>query len=172
MKTYHFSALACFALCFGLSSVSARAEDAPARGLVTSAACPYSCRDAGLPKESCRERRRGSVCEVEDLTQAPGHRTMMRLPGAASRQKAEPRGQLRTWRDTNGTWAAIPASMSGAAPQPGQRGLITSANCPYSCKQAGLSPEVCRERRSGNVCEVEDLTQAPGHRTLFRMPRQ
>ena len=50
------------------------------RGFITSSSCPFSCAQAGVPKEFCVERRNGASCEVEDLRQGPGFQTLMRVP--------------------------------------------------------------------------------------------
>ena len=44
---------------------------AQSQGLVTSRACPYSCKSAGLKKGKCRDWREGNRCFVEDLTKKP-----------------------------------------------------------------------------------------------------
>lgn len=136
--------------------------DVPAartRGLVTSAPCPYSCMDEGLTKDVCRERQLGTICEIEDFTQAPGHRSMIRVPKADVDNMSKPQrlGQSS---------APVPARV------PGRRGLVTSAQCPYSCKDAGLTAEECQEMQLGEVCQIEDFTQAPGHRSLVRVPQE
>lgn len=136
--------LALVACAFTASPALAEPEPAARRGLITSAPCPYTCADAKLSSDVCREHRSGDTCQVEDLTQAPGHRSLLRVP------------------------ATLAAAAPSAAADAGRRGLVTSASCPYGCKEAGLSPEICREHRSGDTCQVEDLSQAPGHRTLIR----
>ncbi len=121
------------------------------RGLITSSSCPYTCEDAKVPAESCRERQRGGVCEVEDLRQAPGHRTVYRFAGKQD---------------------ALPAKATpAAARQDGRRGLITSGNCPFDCGMAKIPEADCRAWQEGDRCQVEDLRQAPGHRTLYRIKR-
>ena len=140
---YPFFALCAVFVCFA----AAKAED-KRRGLVTSTQCPYTCSDARIPAEDCRERQRGGVCEVEDLRQAPGHRTLYRTRGAA----------------------AGAAARAAERRSPNARGLVTSAACPYSCRDARIPADSCREWQAGDRCFVEDLRQAPGHRTLMRVP--
>ena len=146
------------------SNLPAQAE-APRqqRGLVTTASCPYSCQDAGLDKSNCREWQSGAVCEIEDFTQAPGHRSLIKAP-AVSGNKAQPKP--RTWRDGNGTWLTVSTNQATEPLKPNARGLVTTSLCPYDCKRAGLDPKFCREWREGETCHVEDLLQAPGHRSL------
>lgn len=128
-------------------------------GLVTSAPCPYSCMDEGLTKDVCRERQLGTICEVEDLTQAPGHRSMIRVPKADVDNMSAPQRLEHSLEHSS-------------APMPGRRGLVTSSHCPYSCKDAGLTVSECQEMQVGDVCQIEDFTQAPGHRSLVRVPRE
>lgn len=120
------------------------------RGLVTTTSCPFTCEDAGLTSDVCKERRVGDKCQVEDMTQAPGHRSMIKVP--ASKQRA---------------------SMNQEAPaaDDSRRGLITSSRCPFTCADLGVPNADCREKQMGDTCQVEDLRQAPGHRSLVRMPR-
>lgn len=161
--------LVIFAALISSSPVFAKPETA--RGLVTTATCPFSCRDAGVPVEFCRQSQNGSKCTVEDLRQAPGHRTMYRMNSST---KATADLQKKEWRDSNGTWANIPAEGAATAtnkPKSGERGMVTSAKCPYDCQMAGLASDICRQWRSGSTCHVEDLTQAPGHRTMYRARR-
>lgn len=124
------------------------------RGLVTSSDCPYGCKDAGLSAADCTERKVGDTCQIEDFTQPPGHRSMVRVN----------RGDF-----TASDQQVSRSSSTTLAVDEGRRGLITSTSCPYTCRDAGLSDQVCRESRVGNTCRVEDLTQPPGHRTLVRV---
>ncbi len=50
------------------------------RGFITSSTCPFSCAQAGVPKDFCVERQNGNSCEVEDMRQGPGFQTLMRVP--------------------------------------------------------------------------------------------
>ncbi len=150
-----------------LTASVALADSAGRRGLITSSDCPFTCRDLGLKSDTCREWEAGDSCFVEDLTQAPGHRSLMRVPGAPS-SKPSARGRMR--RDTEGTWITLTKGEAkgdapAAAPAPGKRGLVTTAPCPFSCASAGLEAANCREWQDGDSCHVEDLLQAPGHRT-------
>lgn len=124
------------------------ADEAPAarRGLITTAPCPFGCRDLKLGSDVCRETKDGDECVVEDFTQPPGHQSMIKVRQAA---------------------ATAPTKN---APESGRRGLVTTAPCPYSCKSAGLPAESCREFKDGDKCTVEDFTQPPGHRSLLRLP--
>ncbi len=134
------------------------------RGLITSTTCPYTCADAGIPEDSCREYREGNTCMVEDLTQPAGHRTLFRektngirvnKPTAIPRVlvKPNPDDPLHPLPNDNGSE---------------RRGLITSGPCPITCQSLGVAPEHCREWSEGTRCFVEDFTQAPGHRTLMK----
>lgn len=173
-----FLALVCGIVGLALGMPGQAGAEQVKRGLITSAECPYSCISAGLPADTCRDWRKFDRCFVEDLTQAPGHRTLARLPQGSA--PAAPQAGSKSYRDPNqtGTWVKIPKTDfrpqdSGGNAQlraDGPRGLVTSAACPYSCKAANLSPDVCREWRTADTCYVEDLTQAPGHRTLARLP--
>lgn len=49
-----------------------------------------------------------------------------------------------------------------------KRGLVTSSQCPYSCKDTDIPLEFCRDYQLGTTCRVEDLRMEPGHRTLIR----
>lgn len=114
------------------------------RGLITSGPCPLTCKDLNVPRNLCRESRAGNTCRVEDFSQPPGHRSMIRVRGKAPKPRAEsPRARLKTNR----------------------RGLITSSTCPYNCRMARVPKDLCRDWRAGDTCYVEDLTQPPGHRT-------
>ena len=148
---------------------SSGAEAAPAakaektrRGLVTSTICPYSCADAGIPREHCRERRIGTTCQVEDLRQVPGHRSMVRLP----RTKA----LAKNTRSAVSTADSSSSAGGNKAAKRNRRGLVTSGACPYGCREARVPLEHCREWRVGNQCHVEDYTQPAGHRTVVRIP--
>ncbi len=123
------------------------------RGLVTTANCPYTCAEAGLSSQNCVERKVGNKCQIEDFTQPAGHRSMARV----NREEA---------RSSN---VNSRAKQTTLMVEPGRRGLITSTNCPYTCKDAGLQKNVCQESRVGNTCRIEDFTQPPGHRTLVRL---
>ena len=162
-------------LCLLASSAAAESNR---RGLITSSTCPFTCGDLGLKPESCREWEAGDSCFVEDLSQAPGHRSLMRVPGAAGPEAAVheasgARGRMR--RDTEGTWITLTngeargdvARNPSKPVDPSARGLVTTAPCPYSCESAGLPSESCREWRDGERCHVEDLLQAPGHRSAI-----
>lgn len=61
------------------------------------------------------------------------------------------------------------AFAESASTEGSRRGLVTSTQCPYSCQTAGLTPDNCREWQVGDKCMVEDLTQAPGHRSMIRV---
>ncbi len=50
------------------------------RGLITSSACPYTCKMAKIPESQCREWQQGAKCMVEDFGQPAGHRSLIRLP--------------------------------------------------------------------------------------------
>lgn len=130
------------ALALLLLSSSAQAEQ---RGLVTSGTCPLTCKRLAVPSEVCREWQAGERCFVEDLSQPPGHRSV----------------------------ALVRPSMQVAATSnqdSERRGLVTSAACPFTCKDAGVPKEYCRESKVGSMCQVEDLSQAPGHRSMIRVP--
>ncbi len=136
----------CLMMILSITQVSAQ-EQQGRRGLITTSACPYSCRDAGIPKDQCRESRSGDACEVEDFSQPPGHRSVVRVNASAFLQ-AEPK----------------PANAA-QSDNIERRGLVTSSSCPYTCSIAGISAQSCREWRNGDTCYVEDLLQAPGHRS-------
>jgi hypothetical protein len=101
---------------------------------------------------------------VEDFTQVPGHRSMIRIPNSAfigvdgergteTQRPSQPRGRLKS-------------TPVGKA----RRGLVTSAQCPYTCRSAGVPKNMCREWKDSMKCFVEDFTQVPGHRSLIRVP--
>lgn len=132
----------CFLLCVTVAA-DAEAPKGERRGLITTASCPYTCQMAGVSTNVCKEWRAGDTCYVEDLSQAPGHRSVVRIPGGrdqASDERLRPKASLN------------------------KRGLITSSSCPYDCARARVSPEFCREWQADGLCYVEDFTQAPGHR--------
>jgi len=137
------------------------------RGLVTSARCPFTCEMAKIDQSNCRQWQTGDDCHVEDLTQAPGHRSVAFVKEANLPGKKQPQSRMR--RDATGTWIDVSSSASATAIN--TNGLVTSAQCPFSCADEGLSAEQCREWNMGDVCFVEDLTQAPGHRSMLRVPK-
>lgn len=149
------------------------------RGLITSASCPFDCAMAGVPKSSCRSWQAGDECYVEDLSQGPGHRTLLLLPeGTKAPRAAVPAGS-RMRRDGQGTWITVGGAGRGgekrggiasdpqAANYAGKRGLITSAECPFDCSSAQVPESQCRSWTDGERCFVEDLLQAPGHRSML-----
>lgn len=150
-----------------ISSNSAVAESAR-RGLVTSGLCPLSCEDLGVPLNSCKEWSAGQKCFVEDMRSPAGHRSVAivsPIKGAAVLPKSEIKKPLEdstmsTTEDSSNNLASIDDS---------RRGLITSSSCPYTCLQAGVPAQDCRESKTGSTCSVEDLRQAPGHRSLLRV---
>lgn len=130
----------------GLSDAQVQESNGTARrGLVTTGSCPYSCKIAGLAAEQCREWTDGATCSVEDFTQPAGHRSMFRVKAVNALEvlPKDNRAQLGTER----------------------RGLVTSSNCPYTCKMANLPADQCREWTDGQMCYVEDFSQPPGHRS-------
>lgn len=158
-------------------AASAGAEQAGARrGLITTASCPFDCAMAGVAKDSCRSWQAGDECYVEDLSQGPGHRSLLVLPeGMRAPASAAMRGGMR--RDGQGTWITVPRAEgrrgSAAALPPvesGKRGLVTTAQCPYGCAAAGVPESHCRSWTDGDLCYVEDLLQAPGHRSMLSVP--
>ncbi|MCB0346796.1 MAG: hypothetical protein KDD66_16890 [Bdellovibrionales bacterium] len=148
---------AAFILAFAQVSNTRAESSGERRGLVTTAACPYSCKDAGLNSQDCAERRVGDSCQIEDFTQPPGHRSMVRVG-----KDAAPEAQ---------NFSNARAKETTLMVDPDRRGLITSSTCPYTCKDAGLQMNVCRESRVGDTCRIEDFTQPPGHRTLVRVAK-
>lgn len=118
-------------------------------GLVTSGPCPLTCKQSGLSADSCREWQVGDTCNVEDFTQPAGHRSMIKVPTGDIIAQNESGGQV------------------GAGTR---RGLVTSSTCPYTCKNANVPKDFCREWTEGTNCYVEDFSQAPGHRTMIRLP--
>ena len=137
------------------------------RGLITSTTCPYSCADAGIAAENCREFREGNTCMVEDLTQPAGHRTLFREQTngikVANDIKPEPVPRVMVEFDQNDPLNPKPINQGEE-----RHGLITSGSCPLSCATLGVAPEHCREWNEGTRCFVEDFTQAPGHRTFLK----
>ena len=131
---------------FVLVSFSAQAE-VNKRGLITSTNCPYTCADAGLTSEFCKEKRIGNTCQIEDLTQPPGHRTMVRV---------------HTFTPSEGVHISPKKTE--------QRGLVTTSNCPYDCELARVPSQYCRQWKEGGKCKVEDLRQPAGHRSRVGMP--
>ena len=63
---------------------------------------------------------------------------------------------------------SLASEVLAAEPALGKRGLITSSECPFGCRDLGLSRESCREWEAGDLCYVEDLLQAPGHRSMMK----
>ena len=120
------------------------------RGLITSGACPLGCKDFNLPANLCREFRSGDKCSVEDFSQPPGHRSMIRVRDSQYK---------KSWSEKDKQSLKMK-----------RRGLITTASCPYTCKDAGAPKGLCRESRSGDLCRVEDFSQVPGHRSMIRVP--
>lgn len=174
---YSKSAAVFALLCIFAGGAADAVAESNRRGLITSSSCPFTCSDLGLKADRCREWEAGDSCFVEDLSQAPGHRSLMRVPVATSAVAPTARGRMR--RDTEGTWITLTnAEVRGDVTQkparpadPAARGLVTTAPCPFSCQSAGLPQESCREWRDGDSCHVEDLLQAPGHRSALRPSR-
>lgn len=54
----------------------------------------------------------------------------------------------------------------------GRRGLVTSGQCPLTCRRLGVDPENCREWQQGTKCMVEDFTQPAGHRSVINVSPQ
>lgn len=118
------------------------------RGLITTAACPFGCKDLKLSPDQCRETRAGDLCQVEDFTQPAGHQSMARVAKSESISRS------------------VEQSKDGTR----GRGLVTSSSCPYSCKTAKVAAEQCREWTDGEKCYVEDLGQPAGHRSRVKAP--
>lgn len=130
-----------------VSSASAQEQASGAkRGLITSGPCPLRCEDLKVPRKFCKETRYGTTCQVEDLSQPAGHRSMARVP-------------LKNYKE----WS----SKTEKNMKMKRRGLVTTAPCPYTCKDAGVPQKFCRESKAGNQCQVEDLSQVPGHRSMI-----
>ncbi len=158
----------------GISGQRGRMENQTSdkrRGFVTSTSCPFSCRDAKIPQEHCRERRVGNRCEVEDLRLGAGHQSMIRIPLSAYRIPGRQTAGARSSASTSGASRRRGGSTQAASAPANRRGMITSAQCPYSCRMAGVPADFCREWKAGPTCYVEDYTQAPGHRSMIRIPR-
>lgn len=165
MYFYRFSLtlLVIFILSFGAHAEEKKSDFLKKRrGLVTSSKCPFDCRNLNLASDLCREWESGDTCYVEDYTQVPGHRSMIRVPTSAfsaptksssvsQQQASEQRGRM-------------------ARPEASRKGMITSAQCPYSCKSAGVPENLCQDWSDGVKCYVEDFTQVPGHRSMIRIP--
>jgi len=141
------------------------------RGFVTTAACPYSCSDAGVPKSHCKTWRRGSSCSVEDLRKGPGHQSVIKFFSA----KRQLTNRKRSFRGIDGTWITLSKKENDSRKKGPifKNGMITSAPCPFDCRIAGISKAYCREKKVGNTCQVEDLRQPPGHQSLVHVgPRR
>ena len=134
-----------------VSSALAQSEQGK-RGLITTAACPYSCKDAGIEQSQCRESKSGDTCEVEDLSQPPGHRSLVRLNAASTMANTAAEQSSNT-------------SNSAELSKTTRRGLVTSSVCPYNCRMARIPENSCRQWQEGDKCFVEDLNQPPGHRS-------
>ncbi|MCB0336899.1 MAG: hypothetical protein KDD62_11365, partial [Bdellovibrionales bacterium] len=147
----------------GVPDAEPSSTQAMRRGLVTSAPCPLSCKDLGVPQEQCRSWQQGDRCLVEDLGQPAGHRSMARVrPG----EYADSRSAAPRQAGASSSGAAWPSVAAGD----GRRGLVTSSTCPYTCKMARVPAEMCREWKQGDVCMIEDFGQVPGHRTRVAIP--
>jgi hypothetical protein len=53
--------------------------------------------------------------------------------------------------------------LSSTAEAQRQKGFVTSAPCPYSCRSQGIQKRYCKDWKEGNTCYVEDLRRAPGN---------
>lgn len=166
MNVKYYFLLAVVVCVFTLSAHAEEKSDflKKRRGLITSSTCPFNCRNLNLPSNLCKDWQSGNTCYVEDFTQVPGHRSMIRIPteafmsdDAPPTKPVEPQSQSR-------------GRMKSSSQQGSRRGLVTSAQCPYSCRNVGVSKNLCREWSEGTKCFVEDLTQVPGHRSLIRVP--
>lgn len=145
-----------------LTNRSALAQVESRRGFITSSRCPFTCKDAAVPESDCRESRRGDICDVEDLRQPPGHRTVFRTRVPIVKAPSVDANEVDSQPSFQDRSQEIDASKTAT------RGLITSGACPLDCKSINIPQEYCREWRTGDRCYVEDLSQAAGHRTLFK----
>ncbi len=137
------------------------------RGLVTSGSCPLTCNDLRIPAADCKERTVGTECQVEDLRQPAGFQTVVQVGSGANKASVGLPGQM-----SGGLPAKTVSSQNAAATrESGQRGLVTSSNCPLSCGDLAVPSHQCEERALGSSCEVEDFRYGPGHQTLIRVPR-
>lgn len=134
-------------------------------GLITSAPCPYSCKDAEIPENMCREWQRGSVCEVEDFRFPAGHRTLFK---AHQPIKKPFNGRVVPENPYKDKVQNIPDGMPYHSPNSKRHGLVTSGPCPLTCQQLSVPPHQCQMWKTGNRCFVEDFRQPAGHRSLFR----
>lgn len=156
-----------FGIVPGVVRENCLAEEVVRHGLITSAACPYTCSDAHVSKGDCRQWQVGEVCFVEDLLQAPGHRSMFRLRGSAVGAAVEDRS--RSVRTTDGTWLTVGGRGEAHSEVPlNSRGLVTTANCPLSCRDLGVPEKACREWKAGGLCHIEDLRQGAGHQSMLK----
>ena len=147
-----------------ISSAAAENAGKSRRGLITTGACPLTCRDLGVAEEFCREGRMGNKCSVEDLSQPPGHRSLAWVRRGQSRRRTA--APMPNKAVSLGEVAGEDAPVN----DPSRRGLVTTSSCPYTCVEAGIPQGFCRESRAGNSCQVEDLRQPPGHRSMIRLP--
>ena len=147
-----------FILCCSLpSNVFAQSK----HGLITSAPCPYSCQQADIPANYCREWRRGSVCEVEDLRLPAGHRTLF-LKNQPIKKDFIPEDPFKNKVQN------IPDGRPYQSMKSKRHGLVTSGLCPLTCQQLSIPPHQCQMWKTGNRCFVEDFRQPAGHRSLLR----
>lgn len=51
-----------------------------------------------------------------------------------------------------------------------QRGFVTTAPCPLTCKDLKVPAEMCKEFKMGTLCAVEDFSLPPGHHSLAILP--
>lgn len=144
-------------------------EVSPQRGLVTSSSCPLSCGELGVPRENCKEWSAGDRCFVEDTRSPAGHRSLAKVRGqlASSAVGVGSVGSENMGRPAEVSLSEVPNGSDNTS----RRGLVTSSQCPFTCEDAGVPRDQCREYQGADVCRVEDLRQAPGHRSMVRVPR-
>ncbi len=153
---------------FELSTAEAEpAANTTRRGLITTGSCPLTCGDLGVVAEFCRESRIGNKCSVEDLSQPPGHRSVALVP---RKSRVARRSSTIIENSTVFSEPEKGLSPNAAVNDPKRRGLVTTSSCPFTCEDAGVPADSCREKQVGSRCTVEDLRQPAGHRSMVRVP--
>lgn len=175
MKQLSFLLLLVLGLVTNAAAQDSMSETTPAssgqRGLVTSGLCPLSCQDLMVPEASCKSWSAGEKCYVEDFRSPAGHRSVAKVRGRMGSQMPKSDSEMGQESAAANTAQSMNAdsSMNGQSTT-GRRGLVTSARCPYTCADAAVPAEDCREIQSGDTCSVEDFRQAPGHRSMIAVP--
>jgi hypothetical protein len=147
-------------------------------GQVTSRPCPYNCRLAGIPKESCRDWREQDVCYIEVIRSKSSayskqFGTIKSEERSINLRRPSPNYPSRNptqYYDERGIQKRYPDHESNIVNQGiFNRGFLIARICPFSCGSEGYG-RACRDWREGDICYLEDLTR-PRQQGPIYVPR-